>query len=100
VWDLKLIAAYHIYQDLMVGSIPIYWDQSDRVAFDAKTGISKSRAAIERKQDSYDGKNRKVPPGTFFYAVPRTIDGDPLPTMAEWLEEKRDKQGLNGPPVD
>jgi hypothetical protein len=100
VWDLKLIAAYHIHADMMVGNIPIYWDQSDRVAFDVRTGVSKSRAAIERREEAATGKGKKVPPGTFYYAVPRTIDGDPLPTMEEWLIEKAEKEGRSRPPVD
>jgi hypothetical protein len=94
-----MIAAYHIHQDIMVGNVPIYWDQSDRVAFDVKTGISKSRAAIERKQELV-GKKSKPTPGMYFYAVPRTIDGDPLPTMEEWLRERAEKEGLLRPPVD
>lgn len=90
-WDLKLIAAYHIHEDFMVGTVPVYWDQSDRVAFDVKTGHSKSRAALDRKQELDSKKN--VKPGTYYYVVPRTIDGGPLPTREEWAAEQAAKRG-------
>lgn len=95
--DLKLIKAYHIREDMMIGNVPIYWDQSDRVSFDVKTGISKSKAATERWERQQEKKNANnkagTTPGLFAYAVPRTIDGGPLPTLEEWAAEKAAKQG-------
>lgn len=95
VWDLKLVAALRLYDDMMRGSVPIYWDESDRVAFDVHTGISKSKAAIERRQDQ-DEKKNKVP-GRYYYVKPRVIDGGLLPTRDEWIEEKVRKMGANKP---
>ena len=95
-WDLKLIAAYHVYRGLLNGSVPIYWDESDRVTFDAKTGVSKSQAAIDRKQDQDRKAAEKSPTslyGKYYYAVPRVIDGGALPTLEEWLAEKAAKKG-------
>jgi len=96
-WDLKLAAAYHIRESLIVeGGIPIYWDQSDRVAFDVKKGKSKSRArvqAAERQAQKAAKNNPAALDGLYFYAVPRTIDGKPLPTYEEWAEEKRKLEG-------
>jgi len=95
VWDLKLVAAYHIYEDMMVGSIPIYWDRSERVTFDVKSGISKSNAALDRRREQLQTRNNgKTPPGMFLYAVPRTIDGGPLPTLEEWQAEMAAKAGF------
>lgn len=92
MWDLKLIAALYIYDEMMRGSIPVYWDESDRVAFDVKKGISKSRAAIERKQELEEKKKTKTY-GEYFYVVPRVIDGGNLPTREEWAAERAAKQG-------
>lgn len=95
-WDMKLAAAYHIRESLLVGSVPIYWDQSDRVAFDVKKGKSKSRAKIqaaERAAQKRAKNNEAELDGVFFYAVPRTIDGGALPTYEEWAEEKARLEG-------
>ena len=93
VWDLKLVAALRLYDDLMRGSIPVYWDESDRVRFEVKTGLSKSNRAIQMRQER-DEKNKGVETkGMYYYAVPQTIDGGPLPTREEWLEERMAKQG-------
>jgi hypothetical protein len=99
-WDLRIAAAYHIHEDLMRGSVPIYWDESDRVAFDVKTGVSKSRAAIDRREDADRAKNKdgKGLEGRYYYAVPRVIDGGALPTLEEWIAEKEAKKGLDRGP--
>jgi hypothetical protein len=52
LWDYRLIKAYYILQDWYRDGIPIWWDESERVAFNAKARISKSRAAIERAQEA------------------------------------------------
>lgn len=93
-WDLILASAYHVYSDMMRGSVPIYWDESDRVAFEVKAGKSKSRAAIERREEQ-DQKTKKDTKGVYYYAVPRTIDGGALPTLAEWQEERAGKMGVD-----
>lgn len=98
VWDLKLAAAYHINDEMMRGNVPVYWDESDRVTFDVRRGRSKSRAAIERREEA-DQKSKNQLYGVYYYAVPRTMDGGPLPTLAEWLEEKAAKEGKK-PPSD
>lgn len=92
-WDLRLVTAIQIYDGLMVGNVPIHWDRSDRVAFDVKSYISKSRAAVERREAADEKAKRKAVPGKSYYPVPRTIDGGPLPTWDEFEEEQRAKQG-------
>ena len=84
-------------QDWYRDGIPIWWDESDRVTFDAKSRVSKSRAAIERAQDSA-GKNKKPIPGRYFLAEPRVMDGGDLPTREEWLAEQAKKNGFNVSP--
>jgi hypothetical protein len=89
--DYKLAKAYELRQSY--GDIPPWIDRSERVAFDVKTFVSKSAAAVERKQDSDSKKKNLKAFGRRYYATPRTIDEGPLPTMQEYLEEQR---RLNG----
>jgi hypothetical protein len=104
VWDYRLIKAYYLVQDWYRDGIPVWWDESDRVAFDAKARYSKSRAAVERAQEA-DGKKKKKSYGKYFIAEPRVIDGGEMPTRDEWLEEQERKKGMgnvdygNGPRV-
>jgi len=72
--------------------MPIWWDESDRVTFDAKARISKSKAAIERAQEA-DSKKKSKSHGRYFIAEPRLMDGDEMPTRQEWLEEQEKKKG-------
>ena len=90
VWDYRLIKAHYILQDWYRDGVPLWWDESDRVTFDAKARVSKSRAAIERAQEA-DGKKKKKTPGRYFVAEPRVMDGGELPTRDEWLEEQEKK---------
>jgi hypothetical protein len=94
VWDYRLIKAYHLLQDWYREGIPLWWDESDRVAFDAKPRISKSRAAIERAQESESKKKKKVH-GRYYVAEPRVIDGGELPSREEWMLEQIEKSGVN-----
>lgn len=96
-WDLLLASALHIHDGLLRGNIPIYWDESDRVAFDVHVGLSKSRAAIDRREER-DQKSKVDMKGKYYYAVPRVTDGGALPTMEEWLEERARKKGKDTGP--
>jgi hypothetical protein len=80
-------------QDWYRDGIPVWWDESDRVTFDAVPRISKSRAAIDRAQDAASSGNKKAVPGRYYIAEPKTMDGGPLPTREEWLEEQQRKAG-------
>lgn len=96
MWDYRLLKAYHIQQDWYRDGIPIWWDESERISFDAKPRVSKSRAAIERAQESAS-KNKKSVPGRYFVAEPKIIDGGDWPTRSEWLEEQALKSGASRP---
>jgi hypothetical protein len=78
-------------QDWYRDGFPLWWDESERVAFDAKARVSKSRAAIERAQESSTKNNKKSVPGRYFVAEPKVIDGGDFPTREEWLEEQAQK---------
>lgn len=84
--------AKYILDDWYRDGIPIWWDESERVAFNAKSRVSKSRAAIDRAQEAA-GKNKKHIPGQYFIAEPVVIDGGDFPTRDEWLEEQAYKNG-------
>ena len=92
-WDYKLFKAHYILEDWYRDGIPIWWDESDRVTFDAKARVSKSRAAIERAQEA-DSKKKNKTHGRYFVAEPRVMDGGEMPTRDEWLEEQNNKKGV------
>ena len=92
-WDFKLFKAHHLLQDWYRDGIPVWWDESERVTFDAKPRLSKSRAAIERAQEAASGKGKKAVPGRYYVAEPRVMDGGELPTKEEWLAEESKKSG-------
>lgn len=92
MWDYRLFKAHYILEDWYRDGIPIWWDESDRVTFDAKARISKSRASIERAQEA-DSKKKSKSYGRYFVAEPRLMDGDEMPTREEWLQEQENKKG-------
>lgn len=95
VWDYRLLKAHYILDDWYRDGIPVWWDESERVTFDAKARVSKSRAAIERAQDASNKNNKKPVPGRYFVAEPRVMDGGEMPTRDEWLREQEAKKGSN-----
>lgn len=92
MWDYRLIKAHYIIQDWYRDGVPLWWDESDRVTFDAKARTSKSRAAIERAQES-DSKKKSKSYGKYWVAEPRVMDGGDLPSREEWLDEQESKKG-------
>jgi hypothetical protein len=92
-WDYRLIKAHYILEDWYRDGIPVWWDESDRMAFDAKARFSKSRAAMERAQES-DSKKKAKSYGKYYIAEPRVMDGGEMPTKAEWLAEQEVKSGM------
>lgn len=96
MWDYRLLKAHFLLEDWYRDGIPLWWDESDRVTFDAVARVSKSRAAIERAQDAANGKGKKPVPGRYFIAEPRVIDGGELPTRDEWIQEQMAKRGERG----
>lgn len=96
-WDMRLAKAFELHEDLLVGGVPLYLDRSERVEFDLKSYTSKSRAVLDRAEDkARSGKKKNY--GKVFYVVPRTTDGGPLPTLDEFLAQKRmdDEEGGDG----
>lgn len=93
VWDYRLIKAHFMLQDWYRDGVPIWWDESERVTFNAKARVSKSRAAIERAQDASTKNNKKPVPGRYFVAEAVVTDGGELPTREEWMKEQASKSG-------
>ena len=94
MWDYRLITAHYILEDWYRDGIPIWVDESDRVAFDAKARFSKSRAATERAQEA-DGKKKSKSYGKYYIVEPRVMDGGDMPTREEWIAEQESKNGLS-----
>ena len=94
MWDYRLIKAHYILKDWYRDGVPLWWDESDRVTFDAKARFSKSRAAIERAQEA-DGKKKSKAYGKYYIVEPRVMDGGEMPTRHEWLEEQKNKSGMS-----
>ncbi len=92
VWDYRLFKAHYILEDWYRDGVPIWWDESDRVTFDAKARVSKSKAAIERAQEA-DSKKKSKSYGRYFITEPRVMDGGEMPTREEWLAEQESKRG-------
>lgn len=93
-WDIRLMTAMEIYTSMVNGEgVPVYWDRSDRVVFEVESFTSKSRAAIEREEEKALASKAKNF-GKSFYVVPKTRDGGPLPTLAEFQEEQQLKRSM------
>jgi hypothetical protein len=97
LWDYRLLKAHYVIQDWYRDGIPVWWDESERVAFDAKPRISKSRAAVERAQEAATKGNKKAVHGRYFITEPKVIDGGEFPTRDEWLEEQSRKTSESKP---
>lgn len=95
-WDYKLLKAHYIIQDWYRDGIPIWWDESERVAFDVSVRTSRSRAAIERAQEKAN-KGKSQQHGKYYVVEPRVIGGGELPTKDEWVEEQSKKSGNKKP---
>ena len=93
MWDYRLVKAHFLLEDWYRDGIPVWWDESERVTFDAVSRISKSRAAVERAQEAASGKGKKPVPGRYFIAEPRLMEGEDWPTRDEWLAEQEVKRG-------
>ena len=93
-WDFRLAKALELYEDMLVGGVPIYWDRSDRVNFLTGSYTSKSKAALDRAEEkARESKNKNY--GKVFYPIPKTNDGGPLPTLEEWLAEQKLKKQMS-----
>lgn len=93
-WDYRLVTALTLYEDLQSGTgVPLYIDRSDRVRFEVGSYVSRSKAALDRAEDkAREGKTKNY--GKVFYPIPITLDGGPLPTMEEFLQEQEAKRQM------
>lgn len=90
-WDLRLLKAYYFAQDFYRDGIPVFWDESDDVMFEVEKRISRSRAAVQRAEDSENKGERKAPPGRYYIPTPKTRGGAPFPTFKDWLNDEQRK---------
>lgn len=88
-----LIKAYWFSEDFIRDGVPIWWDESDEVFFEVEKRISRSRAAVERTQDSENGKDKKAPAGRYYIPTPKTRGGAEFPSFEDWVAEQERKKG-------
>jgi len=86
-WDLRLLKAYHFAQDFIRDGIPVWWDENDDVFFEAEGRISKSKAAVQRKEKAETGKDKTPPDGRYYIPIPKTRGGAPMPSFSDWLAQ-------------
>lgn len=93
-WDLMIMKAYYFSEDFIRDGVPIWWDESSDVFFEAEPRISKSRAATQAAEERENtGKDKKSPHGRYFIPVPKTRGGAPFPTFQNWVEESEKLRG-------
>lgn len=95
-WDLRIANAFQVAKDAETNGWPAHIDQSPRVKFEVKERKSKSQEALDRYQHAerkrMEGKKNATPKfGVIPVVLPVTIDGGPMPTRQEWIEEQREK---------
>lgn len=88
-----MLKAYYLTEDYSRDGVPLWWDESDVVAFEVEKRISKSRAAIQRAEDAENSKDKKSPPGRYYIPVPKKIGGGPLPTFNDFIAQQEHKKG-------
>lgn len=92
-WDLKLLKAYYFTKDFFRDGVPVWWDESDDVLFEAERRTSRSRAATQKAEEMENKGDKKAPPGRYYIPVPKTRGGAPLPTFKDWLDQEERKKG-------
>lgn len=94
MWDSRLVMGLRIMEDMQSGTgVPLYIDRSDRVRFETGSFVSRSKAALDRAEEkAREGKSKNY--GKIFYPIPVTVDGGPLPTLEEFLEEQALKREM------
>lgn len=89
-WDFLLASVAQILEDhTNPNNGQLRWfDESDKVEWDVKSGYSGYDAALDRDE-------RELEPGEYRYATP-TYDEDDPPTFWEWIESLEEE--TNHPP--
>lgn len=91
-WDLRLLKAHHFAEDFTRDGIPVWWDESDDVAFEVKRRTSRSKAALSRAEEQ-DSKSKAKHHGRYYIPVPKRIGGGDLPTFQEWVQARARQEG-------
>lgn len=87
--------ALQLFEEMQSGTgVPLYIDRSDRVRFETGSFVSRSKAALDRAEEKASQSKTKNY-GKVFYPIPVTVDGGPMPTLEEFLEEQRVKKEMS-----
>lgn len=93
--DFDLVTGLRLLEEMQTGTgVPIYWDRSDRVRFEVGTFISRSKQALDQREEA-DAKSKNKNHGRVHYPIPVAVDGGPLPTLEEWLDEQAEKRAMS-----
>lgn len=93
-WDYRLVKALVLYDNLQQGTgVPLYIDRSDRVRFEVGSYTSRSQAALDKAEEKAKKKKDKAY-GKVFYPIPITVDGGPLPTLEDFLDEQDERKQM------
>lgn len=92
-WDLVMLKAYFFAEDFVRDGVPLWWDESDDVYFEAEKRISRSRAATQRAEESENKGDRQPPKGRYYAPIPKTRGDEPFPTFADWVEAQNKLRG-------
>lgn len=92
-WDLRLLKAYYLSVDFSRNGVPVWWDESDDVMFEAEKRVSRSRAATDKAERAENSGDKSAPPGRYYLPVPKTRGGAPFPTFKDYIAQEERKRG-------
>lgn len=99
-WDGILIKAIYLQEAYELEGYPIWYEESDAIAFEVRHRDVRSQAVVERAQKAESKKDNPTP-GRRFYAVPKLVPGKKWPTRKAWLASKsRGEQAPDDEAVD
>lgn len=71
---------------------PVWWEDSPRVKFVAKSRVIRSKAVVDQAQKK---AGDKAPPGTVFYAKPVLTSGTSWPTREDWEASRTEDEVID-----
>jgi hypothetical protein len=93
-WDYALAECVQFIADYTTQEGHLVWEaESENVTFNATRKINKARAAIDRKTKGSKNKSYEPADGEYWVTNPVLMRGDDWPTLVDWFEEQKRKNG-------
>lgn len=86
MWDIRMLKAYHMLQDMMQGDWPVWIAQSDRISWETQKKVDRPKASLDKAMEE-----KNPPKGRVYHVIPKVNDGGEWPTLEEWIADKADK---------